>query len=402
MRRYGWLSASCFFLAFIGCGGSSHSNQPGTNPIAGAGNNVMAITAGGGPAGIANGVFTNVTVCSPGSASNCATVGGILVDTGSTGLRILSSALPAGFTLPRQTTAAGDPVGECFQFLDGFTWGPVETADVHLSAESANSIPIQIIADPSFSSVPAACSSTGTPEQDVASLGANGILGVSNFVQDCGPACAATGAGNPGLYYSCPAAGCNQIAQALPQQVVHPVSAFATDNNGVIMELPAISSSGAVNTNGSLVFGIGTQPNNGLAGASVLMVDSIGNITTLFKSQSFPKSFIDSGSNGLFFLDSTTTGIPVCKDNPFYCPSSTQNLTAVNQGTNGASTSINFSIANADQAFSPSNPNFLFSNLGAPNPGTFDWGLPFFFGRNVFTAIEGRSTPGGTGPYVAY
>jgi hypothetical protein len=34
--------------------------------------------------------------------------------------------------------------------------------------------------------------------------------------------------------------------------------------------------------------------------------------------------------------------------------------------------------------------------------GGFDFGLPFFFGRSVFTAIEGASTPGGTGPYVAF
>jgi hypothetical protein len=28
--------------------------------------------------------------------------------------------------------------------------------------------------------------------------------------------------------------------------------------------------------------------------------------------------------------------------------------------------------------------------------------LSFFYGRNVFTAIENMSTPGGTGPYFAY
>jgi hypothetical protein len=32
-------------------------------------------------------------------------------------------------------------------------------------------------------------------------------------------------------------------------------------------------------------------------------------------------------------------------------------------------------------------------------PG-FDWGLPFFFGRTVFTAIEDRGTP--AGPYFAF
>jgi len=28
--------------------------------------------------------------------------------------------------------------------------------------------------------------------------------------------------------------------------------------------------------------------------------------------------------------------------------------------------------------------------------------LPFFFGRNVFTAVEGQSTPAGAGPFVAF
>jgi hypothetical protein len=33
---------------------------------------------------------------------------------------------------------------------------------------------------------------------------------------------------------------------------------------------------------------------------------------------------------------------------------------------------------------------------------SFDWGLPFFFGRRVANAIEGATTSVGTGPYVAY
>ena len=32
----------------------------------------------------------------------------------------------------------------------------------------------------------------------------------------------------------------------------------------------------------------------------------------------------------------------------------------------------------------------------------FDWGLPFFYGRNVYAAVEQQATPRGTGPYVAY
>jgi hypothetical protein len=392
----------------MGCGGSSNNsnNNPGNNPITGPANNVVAMTAGNStqnPAGIANGAFASVTICPPGSA-NCATIGGLLVDTGSTGIRILSSVLPSGFVLPQQNDSGGNPIVECLQFGDGFTWGPVKKADAVLSGEKASSVPIQIIADPNFSVVPASCTNAalGPEENTVATLGANGILGVGNFLQDCGPACTVSGAGNPGAYFSCPTSGCVVTTQALAQQVQHPVALFATDNNGVIIELPGVAAGGAVTTTGSLVFGIGTQSNNGLNGAKVLMLDANANFSTTFKSTTVP-GFVDTGSNGTFFLNSATTGLPMCTTNTaFYCPASTQNLTATNMGTNATSTPINFTVANADSLLSSSNPNFLLPTLAAPNAGHFDWGLPFFFGRNVFVAIEGKSTPGGTGPYTAY
>ena len=33
---------------------------------------------------------------------------------------------------------------------------------------------------------------------------------------------------------------------------------------------------------------------------------------------------------------------------------------------------------------------------------SFDWGLPFFYGRRVAYAIEGAATSVGTGPYIAF
>lgn len=405
-----WLSYILMGVAMwtAGCGGGgSNTNNPGNNPIAPAASNVVTLSAGGGaqnPAGIFNGAFASATICPPGSA-NCTTIGGLLVDTGSTGLRVLSSVLPSGFTLPQQNDSGGNPIVECLQFGDGFTWGPVKTADVTLSGEKASSLPIQIIADPNFTVVPAGCTAgaLGPNENSVTALGANGILGIGNFLQDCGPACTVSGAANPGTYYSCPSSGCVVTTQTLALQVQHPVALFATNNNGVIIELPSVPAGGTPATTGAMVFGIGTQSNNGLNGATVLMLDANANFTTVFKGTAFPGSFVDTGSNGTFFLDSATTGLPMCATNTsFYCPTSTQNFTANNQGTNGTNTTINFFVSNADSQLTASNPNFLLPGVAAPNPGSFDWGLPFFFGRNVFVAIEGKSTPGGTGPYTAY
>jgi hypothetical protein len=377
------------------CGSSPSTGSPVAAPAA----NVQPIVVNAGPANsYFDGAFTSVTVCVPGQATACQTIDGVLVDTGSSGLRLLSSAL--SLSLPQQTGNTGAPVAECLQFLDGFTWGPVQAADVKLAGEQASAVPIQVIGAPAFSTVPPDCASSGTPENTLASLGANGILGIGLFRQDCGIGCAFVGASNPGLYYECPSLGCQTTAEPLTKQVQNPVWLFSRDNNGVVVQLPAVPIGGAPSATGSLVFGIGTQSNNSLGSATVLTVDANGNITTVFRGQSYGSSFIDSGSNGIYFLDAATTGLPICPDtSDFYCPATLQTLSATNRGANGATSAVNFAVGNNDQL----NVNFTaFSEVAGPNPGGFDWGLGFFFGRSVFTAIEGQGTPGGTGPYFAY
>jgi len=359
----------------------------------------VPISVNGGPEGnYANGVFASVTLCVPGS-SNCQTITNVLVDTGSSGLRIVSSALT--ISLPQQNGATGHPVVECLPFLSAVTWGPVQTADIQMGGEKASSVSIQVLSDTAFP-IASGCKNMGLPSQDtVQALGANGILGIGLFAQDCGPVCTQTGSSNPGLYYECPSSGCQVTAESLSLQVPNPVAMFAADNNGVIIELPAVSGP-QPSASGSLVFGIGTHSNNGLGGATVYTVDASGDLTTTYKGKSYPNSFVDSGSNGYFFLTSSATGIPSCSSaTGFYCPSSKQSLSATNQGSNGASGTVNFSLANAESLFA-NQADFVFNNLGGPGHDSFDWGLPFFFGRNVFTAIEGRSTPAGTGPYWAY
>ncbi len=389
-------------------------------------NNVAPLIVDSGPSGLseANIAYTTITVCVPGStppSSSCQDIDHVQVDTGSSGLRIVSSVL--GISLPHNNDSSGNPLDECLIFLDGYAWGPVATADIYVAGEKAAGAPVQLtIPDGGSPGVPSSCSSQTTGSNDGGSpsdLGANAIIGVGFFQQDCGPACTNLNAQIPDWYYDCPSSGCTPTYTTLAQQVANPVSLFSVDNNGVLIQLPMVPDGGSLNVTGSLIFGIGTQSNNGLGSATIYQVpdensvtNNLGDIITTYNGQAYNLSFIDSGSNGFFFLDTSTTGIATCTGqlSDWYCPSnSPDSQTATNQGQNdnqqptGSSVPVNFSVENASTLFQSNNT--AWSTLGGPYtppPVQFDWGLPFFFGRNVFTAIDQKHTPSGTGPYVAY
>jgi len=395
----------------FGCGGGLSSSGGGTTPPVGSTQNSVPLIVDAGPAGTgfidADVAFASVTLCVPGTA-NCQTIDHVFVDTGSFGLRILKSAL----TLP---LAQEGNLVECAQFVSFFTWGPVMMADVKMAGEMASNIPLQVIGDTStgFGSIPAACqnSSPGGAADTLQTLGANGLIGVGSFIQDCGSACASSTA--PGFYYSCPTATtCAGTTVSLAQQVPNPVAMFAGDNNGVLIQFPAVASAGQATASGTMFFGIGTQSNNGLGAATVFQQDEFGDFTTLYNGHSYPGSFLDTGSNGIFFLTTALAGMPDCggATTGWYCPAATTPFTTTTQGTTGTSETVAFDAANANQLFSGNNT--AFNDLTGDNPSCFvsttvtapcfDWGLPFFFGRSVFTAIEGRSTPAGPGPYWAF
>ncbi len=393
----------------IGCGGGS--NTPAMNKIATPTQNVQAISVDGGPPAFVtangfpyvNGPFVTITVCAPGSTTSCNTIDHVLVDTGSYGLRVLSSLSGGELTasLPA-TSVGGNPLGECVQFADtSFLWGPVETADIKIAGEQASSVPVNVVGDTTFSTVPASCNTGGPDDDTLNALGANGILGLGPFPQDCGPGCV-SGTPPSGLYYQCPSSGCVPSLVSLALQVQNPVSLFASDNNGVIVELPTPSGPQATLA-GSLVFGIGTQSNNALGSAAVFTLDSNAYFTTKFNGSTMSQSFIDSGSNGLFFDDNSLASCQV--NTPFYCPTTPASLTATNSGSNGLSSQVNFTVANADSNFSNFPNDAVVPGLAGPNDGSFthfDFGLPFFYGKNVFTSIAGTTAPGGQTPYWAY
>lgn len=396
-------------LACAGCrsngsapGGSGGSSQ-------GAAQNVQSVTVDDGPAhNYSNGAFTTVTVCLPGSTTNCQSIDGVLLDTGSSGLRLLSSFAGGALTLalPQVYTGSGNPVGECAQYADlSYSWGSVRRVDVRLAGEVARSVSINVLGDNNMPQAPADCASSGVDNDSLQALGANGILGVGAFQYDCGSACVSgNGPPPPASYYECaPGVGCSGAYLSLDKQVQNPVALFATDNNGIILRLPDITdprSSAA----GTLVFGIDTRSNNALGGATVFRVNSVGNFLhpVVYNNNSYVDGFIDSGSNGTFF--NSAGAIPVCaNNNSFYCPASRLSLSATMQADNNSNIQVTFGVRNAEQLFA--NPNdFVLPDLAGPTAGfqVFDWGLPFLFGRSLYVAIASKQTSAGTGPFWAF
>ena len=219
-----------------------------------------------------NEAFVTVTVCIPGTAT-CQTIDHVLVDTGSSGLRLLSAAGGGelNIALPQANDSSGNPLYECLAFLDGYTWGSVATADITVAGEKASAAAVHVVIPSSSSPAPPqSCVSQNPPmgngnEGDsLMAFGSNGILGVGLFQQDCGVACTPGFQLQP-MYYDCPASGCSETSVTLAQQVSNPVIFFASDNNGVLVQLPAVPNGGSPGVNGSLIFGIGTQSNNAWA-----------------------------------------------------------------------------------------------------------------------------------------
>jgi hypothetical protein len=385
----------------------------------GAGPNVAAITVTGGPANSVNLAFVSVTICVP-NTTTCQTVDNIQVDTGSAGLRILQSVIP-GLPLPSLVdSTTGDTLYNCVSFLDtSYLWGPVQQADIKIGGEVALGSIVQTVSS-SNTGIPTACTNGGTVNENTPTLlGANGILGVGLEPTDCilagvdfcDPNVSSSA---PPVYFECPDSGCQAtdapIFLSSTYQVVNPVVLFSTDNNGVILQFPPVPSV-APTVSGSLIFGIETEANNGLGSATVFGLDTNDNFITTYAGQTLNASFIDSGSNALFFPSSIT----VCADNAsFYCPSGLTPQSATNQGVSGPPTIVNFSVDNADNLFNDNPPtDSAFGTLAGPQGTantctstggscTFDWGLPFFYGKTVFTAIDGQTVSNGAGPFWAY
>jgi hypothetical protein len=163
---------------------------------------------------------------------------------------------------------------------------------------------------------------------------------------------------------------------------------------------------------GTLYFGVGTQSNNGLGAATVFQLDSLYGqfVDTQYAGTDLPDSVLDYGSSTYAF----NGNIPQCTSSElsgFYCPSSTLALSATIQGQSsigtrtGTQVSVSFDIGNAANLFATSTSLAALPTLGSTgSTGSFDWGLPFFYGKTLFVVFETKTAKGQSlvGPYMAF
>ncbi|MCO8649191.1 DUF3443 domain-containing protein, partial [Burkholderia multivorans] len=333
--------------------------------------------------------------------TNCQVVNNVLVDTASYGLRLVSTAVSGLLGSLPQTTSGGAPLAECGKFVSSYTWGSVRTVDLSIGSEQASSLPVQIIGDLGTTNVPTSCTNGNKSANSAGTLGANGILGIGPAPYDCGDNCVTSTSSNYNNYYACPNgnASCTVTLVPLAQQVANPVHRFATDNNGVIVQMPNISNSGQASATGLLTFGIGTQSNNALGAASTLTSTTAGDVTATFLGRTVT-AFFDTGSNAYFFDDSSQA---VCSRNTsFYCPTSTTTYSATLTGQNGTSAGVTMPVVNADAVFANTS-TFAFNDIAGPFDSSqwLDLGLPHFYGKTIYFGMDRRSM-GGAAPYVAF
>jgi hypothetical protein len=369
------------------------------------GSNVLPVSVGGSSQYV-NEPTVSVTICDESSA-NCQTIRNILIDSGDYGLRIfqqvLNSSLADALAGSQVQINNTQPLYECIQYGDGSgVWGPVELASVTLSGERPVLVPIQVIGPASFDSsrVCPAAPLLSSPSEALY----NGILGIGFFAQDCGDVCAINA--QNGQYFTCSGNTCTPIAAQTSIQVQNPVAALQTDNNGVLLRFPSVPIGGSPSVSGYLILGIGTQSNNAPSGVTAYSADNnsgdinYGNFTTNFEGAS-NNGFLDSGSTALFFPSDQIRTITV-DGADWFNPPSLLTLSAANVGyPGGPAGEVDFLVNNFNTLASSSNN--VFSDLAGPGPdGWFDWGLPFFLGRNVYIGIEETTSSLGTGPYWAY
>ncbi len=333
-------------------------------------------------------MVVGITVCQPGTP-RCATIEDVMIDTGSTGLRLESSAVPTWLRLPPFLGPGGRPLAECVRFVHDTAWGTLNRADVRLGGLTARGLPLQVV-DDQGGSQPPAC-----PRSDVRPT-SNGTLGVGQHLFDCQGACEQR-AEAPGVFVRddtgwSPIEGVVEPRYRLP----NPVSYLPGHDNGIVIDLGSPPNGGAREITGTLTFGVGVVAGDGVGTAGILHLDASGRFTTMLGGRSYPSSYIDSGTETYVLSDD---GLPRCRDMAWaYCAEPRRTLDAEMVGADGGKIMTRFSVgsyrASRERHAGASDD---VAEVAEPQSTAFVWGAPFFLGRRISLVIDGRSIPSAPG-----
>jgi hypothetical protein len=326
-----------------------------------------------------------------------------------------------------------NPDAVCVLFGIGAEWGPVGKADVKLGSLTASNVRFMMI-DSTYGSIPSysGCASS-TLDTSPSADGYNGIIGVGLFTTDCG----ADGCDPSSTsYYGCPSGTNCSLAKvglnytsvsssgasgltnngsiATAYQVQNPIAQMPTGyNNGTAITLPSLSTCGASVVKGYMALGVASVTNNTpsttptiIKAASSTISGSIvaGYMYTDWNGYEY-NGLIDSGTSTWAIVPNSDLSDCGGSYSGFLCPSDTPSLSAsMVAADNSVTKSISFTIGNAESLFNSSNT--AYPSLGtslSSSSDLFIWGLPFFYGRTVYTVINGKTATGvGTGPLWAY
>jgi hypothetical protein len=400
----------------VGCSASSTSSRSLAAsvyyPTTITGDNVVPMSVGAcGVDGYENEPCISVTICTPGT-STCQTIDNILVDTGSYGLKIFKSLITIPLTQVTVNSGASG-LASCTGYLDGSGhWGQVVKADVKLGNKTTTtSGGISIVTLDSTYANPAGCSST--PDTSPSDAGFNGIIGVGSFVEDCSigyggsNGCVSTytnvgsgiANGKTGKYWACTGMNCQKTAVDAVDQVSNPVAMMpAGYNNGLVMKLPSVGTTGAGAAYGYLILGIGNETNNTPSTVTVFPVENDATFVTTYRSSDYEYAFIDSGTNFNGFPRSSGFNTLCSSSSDFYCPSTETSITATMK-SGSVTQAITFKVGNMVTLASANPRSMVFNNIAfdtydmgnSVSNIPFDWGLPFFLGRSVYVGIKGKS-----------
>jgi hypothetical protein len=340
-----------------------------------------------------NKLFVDVTVCN--AARQCRTVPDVLVDTGSTGLRLLRGALD-GLDLAPVKDPRGRALSNWSSFGSGDLWGTMHFAQVRVGAiATTRAIPVEVYDLPGRRDKLPDGYANVDARREIARMG-NGILGISPHRHHArGYYVKGDKAGAPG------ASRWVEVRVDAARQLTNPIAYFpAPYDNGSVISLPEVDwTSGANRVQGWLGLGIGAATEALFPhGARVVShdLDDDGLFPAAIGTRRFDV-LVDSGTNALS-LDLSHLGV-------------SRHARYASYYDAPAPVPIELAVRSGDDYVRLARPLYVGPTVKylkersthAALPMVVGWdeaprslsvlGLPFFYGRTVATGLRGTVNP---------